>query len=181
MLIIRVLRNRNFILISAVILGLLIGNSVAQFTAPLVLPALGLVMTLSTTSITAKVALPFVVGVAIVHKNVSIANFLPENLNDSKALELAKKVKFNLNRSLGSYSSRVEIKTKGGKSYHAKVDILRGSIQNPLSTEELIAKFKDCAGYARKPLSASAVDRLIDRILNLEKVKNISEITNILS
>ena len=54
MLIIRVLRNRNFILISAVILGLLIGNSVAQFTAPLVLPALGLVMTLSTISITAS-------------------------------------------------------------------------------------------------------------------------------
>jgi aconitate decarboxylase len=58
---------------------------------------------------------------------------------------------------------------------------LRGSIQNPLSTEELIAKFKDCAGYAKNPLSASVVDRLINRILNLEQVKDIAEVTSILS
>jgi 2-methylcitrate dehydratase PrpD len=132
-------------------------------------------------SITAKVALPFVVGVAIVHKSVSIANFLPENLSDSKVLEIANKVKFKLDASLGSYSSRVEIKTKDGKSYHSKVDILRGSIQNPLSIDELIDKFKDCASYSRRSLSASTVDRLINSILELEKVKNMSEITDLLS
>lgn len=133
-----------------------------------------------TTSITAKVALPFAVSVAIIHKSVSIANFLPENLNDARVLELAKKVKFVLESERGSFSSQEEIKTKGGKVYKTNVNFLRGSIENPLSTEELIAKFKDCARYAKKPLSAEKMDRLINSILNLEKVKNMSEITGLL-
>jgi BASS family bile acid:Na+ symporter len=54
MLIVKVLRNRNFILVSAVVLGLLIGKSVATFTEPLVLPGLAVVMTLSTASITSR-------------------------------------------------------------------------------------------------------------------------------
>jgi 2-methylcitrate dehydratase PrpD len=134
-----------------------------------------------TSSITAKTALPFVVGAAIVHKNVSITNFLPENLNESEILETAKKVKFELDPALGSYSSRVEIKMKDEKTYHSSVDILRGSLQNPLSIDELIAKFEDCARYSRKPLSPEDIKRLIDMILNLEKVENIHEITEILS
>jgi 2-methylcitrate dehydratase PrpD len=133
-----------------------------------------------TSSITAKVALPFAVSVAIVHRNVSIANFLPENLSDPRVLETAKKIKFKLERDLGSYSSRVEFKTKDGKVYKTAVDILRGSIKNPLSTDELIAKFKDCSRYSRKPMSASNTDRLINTILELENVKDMNEITKLL-
>jgi 2-methylcitrate dehydratase PrpD len=131
-------------------------------------------------SITAKTALPFVVAVAIVYRNVSITNFLPENLNDPKVLAIAEKVKFKLDNALGSYSSRVEIKTKDGKSLHTSVDILRGSLQNPLSVKDLVDKFTDCARYSRKDFSSDAIERLIDSILNLEKVKDISEITDLL-
>jgi 2-methylcitrate dehydratase PrpD len=134
-----------------------------------------------TTSITAKIALPFVMGIAIVHKNVTITNFLPENLRDPEVLKIAKKVKFELDPSLGSYSTKLEVKTRDGKVYRSAVDVLRGSIQNPLSTEELIAKFKNCARYSKNPLSASKVDRLINTILNLENVKDIAEVTSLLS
>ena len=50
----KLLRNRNFILILAIILGLTIGEPVASKTQPLVLPALALVMTLSATNITSR-------------------------------------------------------------------------------------------------------------------------------
>lgn len=132
------------------------------------------------TSITAKIALPFVIGIAIVYKNVSISNFLPENLSDSAVLKIAHKVKFKLDTNLGSFASTAEIITADGKVFKGTVDTLRGSIHNPLSTKELIIKFKDCAGYAKKPLSASNVDQLINKILDLEKIKDINEITNIL-
>ncbi|MDD5701738.1 MAG: MmgE/PrpD family protein [Dehalococcoidales bacterium] len=134
-----------------------------------------------TSSITAKVALPFVMGVAIKHRNISIANFLPENLDDPQVLETAKKVRFHLNPALGSYSSRVNIKTRDGQSYEARVDVLRGSIGNPLSTAELIAKFKDCSRYARKPLSPGNIDRLINDILEMEKIEDINTIMGLLS
>ncbi|MBN2062041.1 MAG: MmgE/PrpD family protein [Deltaproteobacteria bacterium] len=134
-----------------------------------------------TTSITAKIAIPFVMGVAVVHKNVTIANFLPENLSDPLVLEMAKKIKFIVEPSMGNFSSRVEVRLKDGQVYNAEVDVLRGSILNPLSMEDLTAKFRDCARYSRKPLSEMDIDRLIDRILELEKVKDMAEITGILN
>jgi 2-methylcitrate dehydratase PrpD len=134
-----------------------------------------------TTSITAKVALPFAASVALVHRNVSIANFLPENLGDPAVLAMAKKMKFVLEPTWGSFSSVVEVKIKDGQTYQAKTTILRGSIENPLSTDELIAKFKDCARYAKRPLAAANVNRLINEILNLEKVDDMSQIMSLLS
>jgi len=50
----KLLRNRNFILILAIVLGLTIGEPVASKTQPLVLPALALVMTLSATNVTSR-------------------------------------------------------------------------------------------------------------------------------
>jgi BASS family bile acid:Na+ symporter len=50
----KLLRNRNFILILAIVLGLAIGEPVASKTQSLVLPALALVMTLSATNITSR-------------------------------------------------------------------------------------------------------------------------------
>ena len=50
----KLLRNRNFILILAIVLGLAIGEPVASKTQPLVLPALALVMTLSATNVTSR-------------------------------------------------------------------------------------------------------------------------------
>jgi len=50
----RLLRNRNLILVLAIVLGLSIGEPVATRTEPLVLPLLALVMTLSAANITSR-------------------------------------------------------------------------------------------------------------------------------
>jgi BASS family bile acid:Na+ symporter len=50
----RLLRNRNFILLLAIVLGLSLGDPLAGWMAPSVLPLLALVMTLSAVSVTSK-------------------------------------------------------------------------------------------------------------------------------
>ena len=50
----KLFRNRNFILVLSVVLGLTVGEQGAVWTQPLVLPVLALIMTLSTTSITSR-------------------------------------------------------------------------------------------------------------------------------
>ncbi|MDD5702385.1 MAG: MmgE/PrpD family protein [Dehalococcoidales bacterium] len=133
-----------------------------------------------TTSITAKAAIPFIIGVVLKHRSVEIAHFLPDSLKDPEILAIARKVRFQLDSDLGTFASRVAIKTQDGQIYSAATEILRGNIRNPLSTDELIAKFKDCARYSKKPLSANTLDKLVDSVLNLEKVKDIREITTLL-
>ncbi|MFC1911821.1 bile acid:sodium symporter family protein [Chloroflexota bacterium] len=51
---IKLLRSRNFILILAIVFGLVTGKTIATWTEPLVLPALALVMTLSATNVTSR-------------------------------------------------------------------------------------------------------------------------------
>lgn len=69
----------------------------------------------------------------------------------------------------------------GGKTLSKRVDIPYGHPQNPMSDEDLMAKFKDCARYAKKTLSEDKIDQLAkEKILKLEKVEDIGEITDLL-
>jgi len=51
MILFRLLRNRNFILLLAFFLGLALGSGVAGYTKQLTLPALALIMTVSATQV----------------------------------------------------------------------------------------------------------------------------------
>ena len=52
--IIKLLRNRNFVFLLAIAVGFAVGEEVAGHMQPLMLPALALVMTLSTATITTR-------------------------------------------------------------------------------------------------------------------------------
>jgi len=133
-------------------------------------------------SIDAKFSMPFVIAAALTKKKIGISDFLPEGLSDPKVLEMAKKIEGKVNPEFGVVAPvAVDITVKGGKTFSKKEEIIYGSPQNPLSKEDVIAKFKDCAQYARKPLSTGKVDKLIEAILELEKAKDMREITDLLS
>jgi len=70
----------------------------------------------------------------------------------------------------------VTIKLKNGKEHSTKWEAWRGYHQTPMTVDELIAKYKDASTDV---LSPSQVDRSIELVLNLEKVKNIAELTDI--
>lgn len=74
-----------------------------------------------------------------------------------------------------------EIKCKDGKSYSKRVDFPYGHPKKPISMEDLQAKFRDCASYSVKPLTATEVDRVIELVTNLENVPNMNQIINLLS
>lgn len=70
----------------------------------------------------------------------------------------------------------VTIKLKSGEEHSTKWEAWRGYHQTPMTVDELIAKYKDASTDV---LSASQVDRSVELVLNLEKVKNIAELTDI--
>ena len=53
------------------------------------------------------------------------------------------------------------------------VDDPRGCPGNPLTDEQLVAKFIDCAGRARNPLDTAAAASLADAILSLENCDDV--------
>jgi len=132
--------------------------------------------------INAKFSLPFTVAVALVKGRIEIGDFLPQGLTDPKVLEMAGRIKYIFDPEFGVLiPAVVDIRTKNGKVFSERIEIVYGGPQNPLSNEDLVAKFKDCAQYARNPISSDKADKLIEGIFNLEKVKDMREITDLLS
>jgi 2-methylcitrate dehydratase PrpD len=135
-----------------------------------------------TSSILAKISLPFVVGVALAKGEVSINHFLPQNLKDPEVLKIAKMVKHVVNPTFGVlFPVQAKIKTKDGNSYSCTVETIRDPKENSSSIEGIIAKFKDCAGYSKKRLSPVKIQGLITAILELEKVDDMREISGLLA
>jgi 2-methylcitrate dehydratase PrpD len=113
-------------------------------------------------SISAKFSLPFVVGVALAKGEVSINNFLPQNLKDPEVLKIAKTVKHAVDPNFGVLLPvRAEIKTRDGNSYACRVETIQDPEENSASMAGTIAKFQDCSGYSKKHLSPVKIQGLV--------------------
>ena len=73
----------------------------------------------------------------------------------------------------------VQIKTQRG-AFSKRVDFPLGSLENPISWEELADKFRDCVSYATKPLIKGNVEKVIELIHNIEDVHDVSQIPRLL-
>ncbi len=136
-------------------------------------------------SIHAKYSIPFTIALAVARRRVVIGDFLPEALRDPSVLQVSEKVTYRLDPQLGLGKrgvtpAVVEIKTKDGRLLSKKSDFPYGHPRNPLSTEDLIAKFRDCACYSVKPLSKDKVDRVIELVTKLEEVEDVSQVIQLL-
>jgi 2-methylcitrate dehydratase PrpD len=70
--------------------------------------------------------------------------------------------------------SRIEVVTKAGKRIVRWADEnYRGSPHNPLSDKEVEGKFRDCAAGL---LTEAAMQRVFDRVWNLEKQANAADV-----
>jgi 2-methylcitrate dehydratase PrpD len=71
----------------------------------------------------------------------------------------------------------VEVTTNDGKQITKRVDAVRGTAENPMTTEEVISKCRDLIAPV---LGASKCDHLISTIFEIEKVKDIREMRPLL-
>ncbi|MFH1485034.1 MAG: MmgE/PrpD family protein [Chloroflexota bacterium] len=79
-----------------------------------------------------------------------------------------------------SYKGRkhpVTIKLKDGRTVTHTTDHVKGSPENPLARDELMAKYTDCAGTV---LSAADIKKSAELVLKIDELKNISELMDIL-
>jgi 2-methylcitrate dehydratase PrpD len=124
--------------------------------------------------VNAQFSLPYAIAVGIIKGRASVPEFTDEAIKDPKVLELAAKVKWEVDPEIEAvypkrYPATVIVKTKSGKEYTAHVEFPKGDTENPVSFEEAIEKFRFVAGLT---IGASKVERIIDIISNLEKVED---------
>jgi len=55
-----------------------------------------------------------------------------------------------------------------------EVNALKGSPESDMDWNACVEKFKKCAAYSAKTFSSDSIDILIDRVMNLERLENVS-------
>ena len=134
-------------------------------------------------SIQAKFSLYFTVAVGVV-KTPQIADFLPANLQKREVLSVVRRVQHRVSDDLGPAAeitpAIVEVQTTDGSMLSSRLDSVYGHPNNPMSDEDVIAKFKDCLQYAKHRIPDHQIDRLIDTLLHLDAVQDVGEASALL-
>jgi 2-methylcitrate dehydratase PrpD len=137
--------------------------------------------------IEAQYALPWVVAKVIVSRRVGIEHFTNEQIRDKKTLDMAGKTVVKLNPELknpslpGHEPVIIEVKTIGGAKYSKRADLAHGDLNDPMTFNDIVEKFRDCCKYSAKPISLENQERVIQLIERLEDVTDISQITRLLA
>ena len=127
---------------------------------------------------TADHSMPYTAAVALMYGSVEPRHFGAEYWRDGRLLELVQKVKVSVSeeanrRAPEAMLSVVEVVTSSGGRFTAAVPYHRGHWKNPMTDQEVEAKFR---GLAPDLLTPAQTDALLERLWNLEQVKDIGEV-----
>lgn len=134
-------------------------------------------------TVDAQFSIPWAVATALSKRTFKIEDTSSEAINDPIILNLARKVIPVVDVEVKDiiFPSIVEIKMKDSDTvYTMRQDIHIGHPERPLSWEELINKFKDCAMHGTKRLTDQKIEYLIRTISELENVDDVGEIIGLL-
>jgi 2-methylcitrate dehydratase PrpD len=128
-------------------------------------------------------SIPWSVATAIVKRGVSISDFTEEAIKNEKVLHIAQKINAELApdliRTNGPEPGRVKITTSDG-TYTKQVDYAYGDPKNPVTFDDVIKKFYDCASHSIKPMRAENIHKLADWVQKLEEVDDVAEIMKLI-
>ncbi|MBU1660325.1 MAG: MmgE/PrpD family protein [Chloroflexi bacterium] len=131
---------------------------------------------------TADHSLPYVIAAAVADGNVLPDSFSDEKLKDARIWDLLSKIKVVADPEIDALfprlkRARLSITTLEGSTYTAQVDHAKGSPQNPLSDDDLIAKFR---ANAEGIVSAAQQDEIIAATWDFDSVGDLGEYMRLL-
>ncbi|OYU19818.1 MAG: MmgE/PrpD family protein [Rhodobacteraceae bacterium PARR1] len=113
----------------------------------------------------AKFSLPFLVAIATVRRGMSVTDFTQTGLHDPAILDAGRKISLvadsALDWKLELPPGRVEIRAKDGRNWLLEGHGVPGNADNPMSWDDLAAKFRECAAVSVNPVSPSGVERAV--------------------
>jgi 2-methylcitrate dehydratase len=121
----------------------------------------------------------YLTAIAIVDRQIGPNQFTPEKYNDPRVIDLIGKVTLTGDPSLDKArpAGISEIVTKDGKTFRLRVDHPRGHARNPMTDEEVIAKFKDMAAVR---MTETQMNRLIGSVFALDNLDDIGKLMNLI-
>ncbi|MFN3973869.1 MAG: MmgE/PrpD family protein [Dehalococcoidia bacterium] len=126
----------------------------------------------------AKFSIPFMLGILVVRRQAGIQEFRDEVVNSPEVQTFLPKVEAYLDKELEAQGfsrirARVEVHLADGQVLSRMAEVSRGTPQRPLSREELLEKFHDCARGVLPPHRVEEVAQAVERLEALPAIKSL--------
>lgn len=123
----------------------------------------------------AQFSMPFGAAVAILFGKASLDEYSQENLNALDVRNMMRRIRCVADPALEKdfprkWPARVKITTRNGQEFSAKIDYPKGDPENPLTWEELIAKFKQ---LVQPVYSNERISQIIASVKALEQAQTL--------
>ncbi len=127
---------------------------------------------------TADHSLPYIVASALFDGKIDNSTYTPRKFGDPAVLDFLKKVTVVEDKALSAMypeavANRVTITLDSGKEISKQVNYHKGHPKNPMSDQDVEAKFHRLAG---KYFSKTQREKVLRTVWDLDKVKDVSEI-----
>jgi len=132
------------------------------------------------TSLEAKFSMEFCMAAALLYGKVGLAEFHDDVINRAEVQEMMRRVRFGVSpvaeaAGYDKMATIIDIHMKNGGSFSGRADFAKGSPANPMSWDEVAAKFSDCAAAARWP--EAKTKSIVTTVKRLEDLKDVRELT----
>ena len=130
----------------------------------------------------AQFSMPFGAAVAILFGKASLDEYSQENLSSLEVRKMMRRVRCVADADLEKefprkWPARVTITTGRGQDFSIKIDYPKGDPENPLTWEELIAKFRE---LVQPVYSNDCTSKIIETIKTLEHADNLKSLSELL-
>jgi 2-methylcitrate dehydratase PrpD len=130
-----------------------------------------------------KFSMPYLIARALTDGNVSLDAFTDEAVRNEAVRQLLQRVDMTVDPGLqagpdGSRPASVSIRLTNGQTLAATEKFPKGSPQVPMTSGELIAKFRACA---RGVISETACDRAVSLVGTLEAMRSVRPLVTLLA
>jgi 2-methylcitrate dehydratase PrpD len=134
------------------------------------------------TALQGKFSMGYLLARALIDGKIGLDTFTDAAVREPRVLELAEKVKMEFDPTLdsgaqGSRPAKVTIRLKNGSSFSRQAVFPKGTAEMPLSSDELKAKFVECA---RRSVQEPAIERAFECVRHLETVDDIRSLCHLL-
>lgn len=124
----------------------------------------------------AKFSMPWCMAVGFFEGDAGLNQFTDEKVKIPKILKLSSKIHYVIdpkNEYPDNYSGHIKVTFKDGSVKELRQPHMRGGVKEPLTRDELIAKFFSNVAYGGWPRELG--EKLLDFCVHIEKRKNLRE------
>jgi 2-methylcitrate dehydratase PrpD len=126
-----------------------------------------------------KFSMEFCMAAALLYGKVGLAEFTDEVVTRPAVQAMIRRVHFGVSpvaeaAGYDKMTTIIDVKLKDGRTISGRADFAKGSPANPMSFDEVAAKFSDCADAAKWPVSKSRA--IVAMVRKLEDLKDVREL-----